>query len=432
MEFGLLGPLTVRDGGKPVVVSAPRQRALLAALLLSAGTVVAFDDLAELVWDGQPPRAAREALHSAMQRLRSSLGRAGRDLVRTCPPGYLIELGENDLDVRRFGQLAAQGRAAAAAGKWPQAADVLREALGLWRGEPLADVPSQLLRAREVPYLTEQRLEVLASRIDADLHLGRHSELVAELRHVVTQYPLREHFHAQHLLALYRSERQADALAAYQDVRQLLNEELGVDPGPDLERLHQRILTADPELLLPAGGQPGISPSVPPARISARPPGPADAHVPPQAEVVPAQLPGAVRHFIGRAAELKELMALLNAPGGGASAVVISAIDGTAGIGKTALAVHFAHQVSERFPDGQLYVNLRGYDPSGPPVTTAEVIRGFLDAVAVRLPRIPASVDAQAALYRSILASRRMLVVLDNARDAGQVRPLLPGSPACL
>jgi DNA-binding SARP family transcriptional activator/Tfp pilus assembly protein PilF len=400
VEFGLLGPLLARDGGSDLIVSAPRQRVLLAALLLKAGRVVGVDELAEALWADQPPRNAHGAIHTAVQRLRSTLGPAGARLVLTRPPGYLIDVGDGELDLLRFEVLVGSGQAAAAAGRWELAAGALREALGLWRGEPLADVSSPLLRAREVPPLTERHLSVLALRIDADLNLGRHDEVAGELRQLIAAHPLRERFHAQLMLALYRAGRQADALGAYQEARRLLAEELGVDPGPELRRLHQQILEADPGLM-------------------------------PDRPVTPAQLPAAVRHFVGRAPELRALEQLLEAPGA-AGTVVISAIDGSAGVGKTALAVRFAHQAAGQFPDGQLYVNLRGFGPSGPPVTAQEAVRGFLDALGVPTVSIPAGLEAQAGLYRSLLAGRRMLIVLDNARDAAHVRPLLPGAGGCL
>ena len=416
MDFGLLGPLLARDGGTAVRLP-PQQRVLLAALLLRPGQVISAGELTEAVWDGRP--GGRGALHTAVQRLRSALGPAGGALIRTRPPGYVIELGGGDLDIRRFAVLAASGRAAAQSGEWARAAEEFRAALGLWRGEPLADVPSELLRAREVPHLQEQRLTVLAARIDADLRLGRPEALVAELAQLVIAHPFREGFHAQLMLALYRSGRLADALAAYQDVRRRLACELGADPGADLRDLHQRMLRGDPGLHLP----PQPEPQPPPVPQPVPQPDPA----------VPRQLPAAVRHFAGRTAELATLAALLEEVQAGTGAtVVISAIDGTAGIGKTALAVHFAHQVADRFPDGQLYVNLRGFGPSASPVDPAEAIRGFLDAFGADARGIPANQDGQAALYRSLLASKRVLLVLDNARDAEQVRPLLPGNPACL
>jgi DNA-binding SARP family transcriptional activator len=438
VDFGLLGPLLVRDGGKQVVVSARRQRVLLAALLLSAGRVVSVDTLAEVLWDGQPPVGARAALHSAIQRLRSTLGPAGAALIATRPPGYALQLGDGELDVRQFALLAARGQAAAGARSWVQAADLLREALGLWRGEALADVPSQLLRAREVPHLEDQRLQVLGLRIDADLRLGRHREIAAELRQLVAAHPLLEHFHAQLMLALYRGGRQGDALAAYQDARRVLSGELGIDPGPELQDLHQRILAADPELLLPAGRQPTTtSAAASPPAAGPAPAGPvdhsalADPGTAPEG-VVPRQLPVVTRHFAGRADALKMLTELVTESGETGGGVVISAIEGTAGIGKTTLAVHFAHQVAGRFPDGQLYVNLRGFDPAGPPMAAGEAARLFLGALGVPTAGIPDTLDAQAGLYRSLLAGKRMLVLLDNARDTGQVRPLLPASPGCL
>jgi DNA-binding SARP family transcriptional activator len=343
----------------------------------------------QALWTDRPPRNARGAIHTAVQRLRSTLGPAGAKLVLTRPPGYLLDMGDGELDLLRFEVRAGSGQAAAAAGRWEEAAGTLREALDLWRGEPLADVPSPLLRSREVPPLAERHLSVLASRIDADLNLGRHDEVAGELRQLVAAHPLRERFHAQLMVALYRAGRQADALGAYQEARRLLAEELGVDPGPELRRLHQQILEADPGLM--------------PAR-----------------PVRPAQLPGALRHFVGRAPELRALEQLLEAPGS-TGTVVISAIDGTAGVGKTALAIRFAHQAAGQFPDGQLYVNLRGFGPSGPPVTAQEAVRGFLDALGVPTASIPAGLEAQAGLYRSLLGGQ-------PAHRAG--RGAAPGRPA--
>ena len=445
VEFGLLGTLVVRDGTRDVSVSAHRQRVLLAALLLGAGRVVSLDALAEVLWEGGPPAGARGAVHSAVQRLRSTLGPSGAGLVETRPPGYLIRVDDGEFDVREFSALAARGHAAAAAGTWAQAAILLREALGLWRGEPLADVPSQLLRDREVPAIKDRRLQALVTRIDADLHLGRPGEVLAELRQLVTAHPLQEQFHAQLMLSLYRSGRQADALAAYQDVRRVLAGELGIDPGPELRLLHQRILAADSELLLAAGTEPsgtepsGTEPSgTAPATLSPAAPARGDqaaAQENVQEKVVPRQLPAATRHFTGRAEALSALRALAAEAAEAAEtsqATVIAVIDGTAGIGKTTLALHFAHKVAEQFPDGQLYVNLRGFDPAGPQMTSVEAIRLFLDALAVPTARIPAGLDAQAGLYRSLLVGKRMLVLLDNARDVDQVRPLLPASPGCL
>jgi DNA-binding SARP family transcriptional activator/tetratricopeptide (TPR) repeat protein len=417
VEFGLLGPLLIRNGDTIAPTLPPRLRALMAALLLSAGRVIEASELAEAVWNGDPPPGGRAALHTAVQRLRSALGPDGRTLIRTQPPGYLLELDPGTLDVRQFAALTSRGQASARAGQWADAASDFAGALALWRGEPLADVPSQLLRAREVPYLAEQRLEALAARIEADLNCGDPGPLVGELRRLVTVHPLREGFHAQLMLALCRTGRQADALAAYQDLRRVLADELGVDPSPDLQRLHQRILRGD------VGG-----------KASEHTKGAADgepgrkSHAP----GIPRQLPPAGRHFCGRDNELLALTGLLAETTNEVGAVVVAAIDGPPGIGKTALALHFAHQVAASFPDGQLHVNLRGFDPSGRPVHPSEAIRGFLDALGVEPRRVPVRLAEQAALYRSLLAGKRVLVVLDNARDAAQVRPLLPGSRTCM
>ena len=436
MHFGLLGPLAVSDGPRAVAVSAPRQRVLLAALLLSAGRVVSLDALGEVLWEGGSPAGSRGALHSAVQRLRATLGPAGGDLLETRPPGYLITVGAGHLDVREFSALATSGHAAADAGAWDQAASLLRDALTLWRGEPLADIPSQLLRDREVPALEDQRLQALVTRIDADLHLGRHADITAELRGLTAAHPLQEQFHAQLMLSLYRSGRQADALAAYQNVRRVITQELGIEPSPELRLLHQQILTADVELLIavdgpagPSGPESGLpAATLAPAHGNPGPVGPAPA----RERVVPRQLPVATRHFAGRDDALKSLAGLAAEAAETSPATVIAVIAGTAGIGKTTLALHFGHQAAELFPDGQLYLNLRGFDPAGPPLTSEEALRLLLDALAVPAARIPGGLDAQAGLYRSLLAGTRTLVLLDNARDVDQVRPLLPASPGCL
>jgi DNA-binding SARP family transcriptional activator len=416
MRFGLLGSLLVTDGDSRRVITAGRQRTLLAALLLAAGRVTAFPDLAEVVWDGQPPKGARSALHTAVQRLRITLGPAGHELIRTDPPGYLMRVGPDELDVLRFGLLVRSSQTAAATGDWLRAAAELRTALGLWRGTALEDVPSEILCRREVPHLAEQRLAALVGRIDADLRLGQHDQLVPELRQLTGAEPLQERFHAQLMLALYQSGRQADALTAYRDARQILAEELGVSPGPALQDLHQRILAGDPGLF-PAD-RAGPATAAPGRLASAGP--------------VPRQLPAAAPHFVGRSAELARLGRLLQEASGAPGTVPILAIVGMAGVGKTTLAITFAHQVAGQFPDGQLYLNLRGFGPAGTPVRPGQAVRSFLDAFQVPPARVPAELTAQAALLRSLLAGRQVLIVLDNARDAEQVRPLLPGSPGCL
>jgi DNA-binding SARP family transcriptional activator len=434
VEFGLLGPLLVRVGRKPVRVSAGKQRVLLATLLVHANQVVAVDDLAETVWDGSPPESARVTLQNYVKRLRQALGPAGHQRIATRPAGYLIEAAIEELDLTRFGQLQAAGRAAAQAGAWDNASAQLSEALLLWRGPPLADVPSRLLTRAEVPRLAEMRLDALEARIDADLHIGRHREVIAELQSLVGAEPLRERLHELLMLALYRSGQRAAALDAYRRAWRQLVDQVGIEPGPGLRELNQRILRSDPAL------QPAPpAPSAPAPRLA-----PAGTSQAGPAAPRPAMLPAAVSGFTGRARELESLSAMLahssdpswhpdpGHPGAASAPVVITAIAGTAGVGKTALAVHWARQAAGQFPDGQLYVNLRGFGPSADPLPPAEALREFLDALHVPAAQVPVGLEARQALYRDLLAGQRVLILLDNARDPAQVRPLLPGTPGAL
>jgi DNA-binding SARP family transcriptional activator/Tfp pilus assembly protein PilF len=409
-DFCLLGPLLVRSGGAAVPVRQGKQRVVLAALLLSAGKVVSLEDLAEILWGAEPPPSARVTTQNYVMRLRRALADMDSSRIRTQPHGYLIRVDPDELDVARFESLLAEAREATRVNSWDTAAIQSRAALLLWRGEPLSDVDSDVLAAREVPRLAELRLQALEVRIGADLHLGRHTEVIAELQQLVAGHPLRERLHGLLMLALYRDGRQAEALAVYQEARRVLVDELGTDPGTRLRELHHQILAADPALQLPGTKRAALDG---PERIGLR------------------QLPATARHFTGRAPELAELSGFLDQadqekPG----TAVIFAIGGTAGVGKTALAVHWAHRVAYRFPDGHLYVNLRGYD-SGQLVSATDALAMFLRVLGVNGEDIPRDEDERAARYRSILAGRRMLVVLDNAVSSEQVRPLLPGTPAC-
>ena len=410
MDFSLLGPLVVRCNGIEIPIQRGKQRQLLAALLLNAGRLVSLDDLAATLWDPVPPPSARQSLQNYVMRLRHTLGEAGRARISTQPRGYLIRADPDELDVSRFGALLEAARSAARDGSWDTAAERARAALTLWRGEPLADVESELLASREVPRLAELRLQAQETALEAGLRLGRVPEVIPELRRLVTDHPLREHLHQLLMLALYRDGRQAEALACYQHARQVLIDELGAEPGSGLRQLHQQILTADPVLAVAEPGRTATG----------------------AASAAPWELPGPVPHFVGRENELKELTGLLDRAGERApGAVLISAIDGTAGVGKTALAIHWAWQVAARFPDGQLYVNLRGYDLEEP-MPAADALARFLRGLGVPGQDIPAEASERAARFRSLLAGRRVLVVLDNARQVEQVRPLLPGGPGCL
>jgi DNA-binding SARP family transcriptional activator len=416
LEFCLLGPLTVRCDGVAVPPLPGKQRALLAVLLLRAGQPVTTDQLAELLWaPAAPPASATFTVRNYVKRLRQALGAAGRDRLLTQPGGYLIRVADGELDITRMEQALTAARRAFRDGDWRQASRHAAAAIDLWQGEPLCDVALPILGEQEVRRLTELRLQAHELRFEANLKLARHAEVVSRVAQLARDHPLRENLQALLMLALYRCGRRAEALEAYRQSRDVLVQEVGSEPGPELQALHRQILRDDPALAPP--------PPPLPARHAGDPVGA-------RGQDAPRQLPAAVRCFAGREAELATLTGLATAQAELAPTVLITAIGGTAGVGKTALAVRWAHQVADRFGDGQLYVNLRGYDP-GQPVTAAEALAGFLRSLGVPGPSIPAGEDERAARYRSLLAGRQMLIVLDNARSVEQVRPLLPGTPTC-
>jgi DNA-binding SARP family transcriptional activator len=422
VEFCLLGPLSVRRDDGPVPVPNGRQRILLAALLLRANQVVGLDELAELVWEGSPPASARVTLQNYVKRLRQAFGPAERARIVTRPPGYLLTVAPGELDVTRFSALCTAGLNAARAGAWDRAGPQLNAALSLWRGRPLLDVPGQALAASEAPLLEELRLQALETRIDADMHLGRHDQVAGELQQLVAAEPLRERLHALLMLALYRSGRRAAALEAYRHARRLLLEELGVEPDAELRALHRQILAADPALAAPATTAttaPAAGPVA--AELAVRP-------------AVPHQLPRDLADFTGRAAQVGRLSRVL-APAGrdgddgddeDVGATPVCLITGPGGIGKTALAVHVAHRLRARFPDGQLFIGLGAAGPR--PLAAADVLARFLRDLGTAPSAAPGGEEEYSARFRSALDGKRVLIVLDDADDAAQVRPLLPGS----
>jgi DNA-binding SARP family transcriptional activator len=427
MQVRLLGPVDVLVDGTSTPVRGLRRTAVLAVLAVQSGDIVSVDRLIDAVWPDQPPSTAANTVQSHISHLRQVLG--SRTAILARPPGYLLDIGGDATDVRAAERMIHSGNQLLdPAARTAQ----LRAALALWRGQPLANLAEL---TGQLPWLDEQvermhrlRLEATRGLVDARLAVGEHVQLVPELERLIRDHPFDELIHAQFILALYRSGRQAEALSAYQRLRRALSDDLGIDPGRTLRDLETAILRQDPELdLLVHAARPVPQQPVPhPVPHPAAEPG-----LPP-----PAQLPATVPGFSGRTAELAALdSALVPAPRPGTPGqpgVVVATISGSPGTGKTALAVHWAHRAAGHFPDGQLYVNLRGFDPAGQVMDSGEAVHRFLDALGVPAQRVPADLDARAALYRSALAGKRMLILLDNARDEEQVRPLLPGAAGSL
>ncbi|MCA2211620.1 AfsR/SARP family transcriptional regulator [Jidongwangia harbinensis] len=401
LRFRILGPVEVWHGDRPVPLGAAKQRALLACLLLRGDGAVVLPELYAALWGERLPSSPRAAVHNYVRRLRQSIGSA---TIVTTPGGYRLVTDPGSVDLHRFRRLVSEARRDAQAGDLHSESNRLREALALWRGRPLADVSSDLLQRYEAPALLEERIAALERRIAVDLDLGGHAELVGELRALLGEYPLRENFWAQLILALHRLGRSAEALAAYHQARTVLAEETGLDPGAELQALYRGILRGDSVL---AGHPPGRPPA-------ARP---------------PSQLPPEVTGFVGRGDRVDVLVRFL-APEAVPAAVPVVAVCGPPGVGKTALAIHVGHRLRRRFPDGQLYADLHGY-AAETPVRPADLLPRFLRGLGAPAGSVPEDVEEQTALYRSLLADRAVLVVLDNALSPDQVRPLLPAEPRC-
>ncbi|WP_344610786.1 AfsR/SARP family transcriptional regulator, partial [Dactylosporangium salmoneum] len=381
----LLGAVEARVDGQPAGIGHPRQRAVLAVLAVDAGSPVTVEDLIDRVWD-EPPDRVRQSVYVYVARLRHVMPIAKRSRA------YLLDVDPDAVDLHRFRRLAATDP---------------RAALDLWQGRPLADVEGSWAAAQRARW-AEERRDATVAWADAELLAGRAAGVIGPLGDTVADHPRAEPPVERLMRALRDERRYAEALHVYADLRERLADALGADPGPSLQALHRSLLRGEePD---PAAVRPRPAPTF----------------------TVPAQMPLDVRGFAGRGAAIAELDALAATTERGSVAVVISALSGTAGVGKTALAVHWAHRAAHRFPDGQLYVNLRGFGPPGAGFGAGEALRVLLDGLGVPADRVPSGLDAQAALYRSAIAGRRMIVVLDNARDAAHVRPLLPGAPGCL
>ena len=416
MEFRLLGEVQVSAAGRILDVGTPRQQAVLAALAVDPGRPVSIETLIDRVWGDEPPTEARNVLYSHVSRIRqllkqaAGLGDGTAVRLERRHAGYVLTIDPDLVDLHRFGRLADQGRDPSRTSA--ERASALAEALGLWRGTPVAALSGEWAASVRQSW-HRRRLDAAVRWARAELRLGHAEVVISTLPDLITEYPLAEPLECLLLEGLHAAGRDAEAIDRYATVRERLAEALGADPGPELRAVYEAILRGE--------------------LLSAPRPGHAAAAA--ASVVAPAQLPPDVYGFTGREAQLRQLNAIAatvspapNAPG----KVVIVAIDGMAGVGKTALAVHWAHRAAPRFAGGQLYVNLRGFDPNRSPVTPDEAVRGFLDALDVPPERIPATLEAQVGLYRSLLAGRPVLVLLDNASDAEQVRPLLPGAPGCM
>jgi DNA-binding SARP family transcriptional activator/tetratricopeptide (TPR) repeat protein len=410
MRFGLLGPPVLFYDAQGVArdtaraVAGPKSRVLLTALLLDAGRAVSVESLKDALWGEAAPVSAQASLHNHIARLRRLLDDPGR--LRTVPSGYVLRIDEGELDVHLFDAHVAEARAAHTGRDWERVVRVCTDALALWRGAPLAGLPPEAGGYAFAQRLCEARLLLLEWRYDAELALGgpRLHELVPELAVLTGEYPLREVFYRQLMLALHRTGRQAEALAVHRDLRTRLVGQLGVEPGPGVREAHVEVLRG-----VTGGGGAGA-------------PGGPDRPVP-----SPAQLPPSPVHFIGRTPLCESLRRALTAPGPHPTAV----ISGMAGVGKSALALHVAHQLAERFPDGQIHLDLHGATPGMTPLTAAQAVTALLRDLGTEPCRIPEQPDAAAALLRSLLAPTRTLLVLDDAASAAQVRPLLPGGAGC-
>jgi DNA-binding SARP family transcriptional activator len=386
-EFKVLGSLQVIDSGRAIELRSAKQRVLLAALLMKPNAPVSSYELMEHLWGEEPSGAARATLQTYVMRLRQSLDDlSDRKLVRTWPTGYSIHVEDDQLDLLTFQRLRAEAKRAP---DLETEARLLGEAAALWRGPALDQISSLRMEQTDVQRLNEQRWEVLERRNDAELQLGRHDQIVDELRSLVAEHPLRERFWYQLMLVLHRTGQQAQALDVFRRAGEVLADELGIDPNAELRALHMEVLAGSSAPVAVATG-PG-----------------------------PSWLPPAVGDFSGRAAEVVRLTAGLRAGG-------TWTITGPGGVGKTSLAVHCAHLVRDAFPDGQLYLNLRGGEQK--PVEPAAALDRLLRGLGVAGGAIPSSVDDRVDLYRDLLSDRRILVVLDNAISEAQVRPLLPGT----
>lgn len=418
IELRILGSVEAVVDGRSVSLGTAKQRCLLAMLALDAPRPVHIERLIDLLWGDAPSQGARSTVRAYVSRLRAALAGCPGIALTTVGPCYRLDVSPDQVDVHLFRRLVADAADAVATGSDRRGTVLFRQALALWRGRPLDDVAPPHLRSTLCAHLTEEWLAAWEVLADAELRLGNHAELLHELRELAEHHPLRERLAAQLVVALYRNGQRADALAHHLRLRSRLSTELGIDPSPEFDALYQRILRDDPALTLAVRNPPAMAGTAV---------GPAAAAV----QVVPAELPADLATFTGRTTELERLAGLYT-DAERPAAMMLAAIDGMAGVGKTALAVRWAHRVRHLFPDGQLFVDLHGHSHDAAPVEPVAALERLLRSLGVPGERLPHGRDELAALYRSTLADRRVMVVFDNAGAEEQVRPLLPGAPGCL
>ena len=408
VEFKILGPLEISVREKRLKLGGARQQIVLAALLLSANRVVTMDRLLEAIYGEDLPPTARSQAQISISSLRRLLtSRSGETVISTHPQGYVLEVGGEQLDLQQFEELITVAHAARDARQLDRAVACYRDALRLWRGPALDGIDSQLIRVA-AGSMDEQRITTIEDRIDLELELGRHHEVVGELSKLVVEHSFREQLRCQLMLALYRCNRTAEALQAYQQARRTLIDELGIEPGSRLQQLEHDILTADAALGLPAQ----------PVEVAVQKPR------------VPSLLPTDIADFTGREDQLSRIRRhLVAAPGAGQrQAVPVVVITGKGGVGKTSIAVHAAHEAASQFPDGQLFADLHG--AGSHQISPLQVLERFIRALGMSTSLIPEGLDERAEVYRNLIANRRVLIVLDDAVSESQVAPLLPGHGA--
>ncbi|TLF76990.1 AfsR/SARP family transcriptional regulator [Nonomuraea sp. KC401] len=425
MRFCVLGTLRVLDGSREVTPSAPKLRQVLTFLLLRRNNIVQTTELIDELWGENPPSSALSTLQTYIYKLRKILSHdevdSFEEILQTQSWGYMLTIDHDQLDLNQFERLLAEGVAALKRNETEMAAKCLAEALSLWRGLALADVAAGNLLSAYVASLEESRLRALELRIESDLRLGRHREVVGELKHLISVHPLHEAFYAQLMNALHRSGRRWEALEVYQRLRATLVEEVGIEPSADTQRLHQSLLseetTAHPAKPEPQAGHGRRSTAViERPRNAVR-------------TLLPAQLPPDIWDFTGRQSSINDLVAAATMTEPAATTPPTVLIAGMPGVGKTALAVHLAHLIKRDFPDGQFYCTLRGSD--GEPADPGQVLYNWLIATDMYTKKLPGSTEERSKMFRSWCSAHRVLIVLDNAASAAQISPLLPGSEHC-